>query len=98
MPAAARVDSREVSSPVFLAMIGLGLLVLILALVAAVTAGPRPRQANPGASRMSVDDRDALDAEDLDELLAVTNAWRRSHGLTERTRDDASREFGATWG
>ncbi len=47
---------------------------------------------------MSVDDPDALDAEDLDELLAVTNAWRRSHGLGERTRDDASREFGATRG
>ncbi len=98
MPAAARVDSREVSSPVFLAMIGLGLLVLILALVAAVTAVPRLRRADPGASRGRVDDPDALDAEDLDELLAVTNAWRRSHGLAERSRDDASREFGAMWG
>ncbi len=81
-------------SPTFVVMIGLGVLVLILALLAAVKADPRLRQLGLRAARTGADQREALDAEDLDELLRVTNAWRRSHGLAERTRDDANREFG----
>ena len=35
-----------------------------------------------------------LDEQDLSEMLAVTNARRRSRGLPERTVSDAAREFG----
>jgi hypothetical protein len=36
----------------------------------------------------------ARDAEDLAEMLAVTNARRRARGLPERSVADAIREFG----
>lgn len=35
-----------------------------------------------------------VDDRDLDELLELTNARRRAKGLPERTREEASREFG----
>lgn len=38
--------------------------------------------------------REALDAEDLDQLLELTNARRRARGEPERTRDDVEREYG----
>jgi hypothetical protein len=46
------------------------------------------------APRQIVEEREALEAEDLDELLEATNARRRARGLPERTRADVQREFG----
>lgn len=45
------------------------------------------------SAREIVSEREALEAEDLAQLLAVTNARRRARGLPERTDDDALREF-----
>lgn len=36
----------------------------------------------------------ALETEDLEQMLAVTNARRRARGLPERSLSDAIREFG----
>jgi hypothetical protein len=83
-----------VNSPLFLVMIGLAALLLMLALIAAVTAGPRPRATGPGAARALPEGDEALDAEDLVELLEVTNTRRRARGLAARTPEDLDREFG----
>lgn len=45
-------------------------------------------------SRRAPDLESARDAEDLEEMLAVTNARRRARGLPERSVADAIREFG----
>ncbi len=90
----APVDSDAVTSPIFLVMIGLAVLVLTLALGAAAKAGRRSPQPALGAQRRISEDPDALDAEDLDELLEVTNAWRVARGLGARTLQDVNREYG----
>jgi hypothetical protein len=43
----------------------------------------------------AADAQAARDREDLEEMLAVTNARRRARGLPERSLADAMREFGA---
>jgi hypothetical protein len=47
------------------------------------------------SGREIVERRDALEAEDLDQLLEATNARRRARGLPERSREDVHREYGA---
>jgi hypothetical protein len=47
-----------------------------------------------GTAKQVADLQAARDAEDLEEMLAVTNARRRARGLPERSVDDAIREFG----
>ncbi len=47
------------------------------------------------SARQITEQREALDAEDFDQLLAATNARRVARGLPERTREDVEREFGA---
>ncbi len=46
------------------------------------------------APRQIVEDREALEAEDLAQMLEAHNARRRARGLPERTREEVQREFG----
>ncbi|MGH2875383.1 MAG: hypothetical protein ACRDNJ_16300 [Solirubrobacteraceae bacterium] len=46
------------------------------------------------SAREIVGQREALEEEDLSQLLEATNARRRARGLPERTADDAAEEFG----
>lgn len=96
--ASARVDSPVVTSATSLVLIGLAVLVLIVAVVAGARAGLRMPEGSTRSPGATVDELEALDAEDLDELLEVTNARRRARGLAARTRDDAGREFGDATG
>lgn len=50
--------------------------------------GHRPESRPVGASN-------ALDKQDLEQMLAATNALRRARGLPERSLADAVREFDA---
>ena len=45
--------------------------------------------------RQIVEERDALEDEDLTQLLEATNARRRARGLPERSREQAQRELGS---
>jgi hypothetical protein len=45
------------------------------------------------SAREIIEDREALEAEDLAQLLEASNARRRAHGLPERTLEQAEREF-----
>jgi hypothetical protein len=46
-------------------------------------------------ARQITEDREALEAEDLAQMLEATNARRRARGLPERSRADVEREFGS---
>ncbi len=46
-------------------------------------------------ARQITEDREALEVEDLAQMLEATNARRRARGLPERTRADVEREFGS---
>jgi hypothetical protein len=60
-------------------------------------AGPRRGGGPPGlrSARDVAEGQAALEAEDLAQLLAATNARRRARGLPERTREQLGVEFGA---
>lgn len=47
------------------------------------------------SARQITERREALDAEDLEQMLAATNARRAARGLPERTLADAERDFGS---
>jgi hypothetical protein len=57
--------------------------------------GGRPRGggAMPGlrSGRAIVEEREALEAEDLAQMLEAHNAWRRRRGRPERTMEDVER-------
>ena len=74
--------------------------VLVLACSLAARASAGKRVSEFGNSRNSRDRRLApsevarRDEQDLQEMLAATNARRRARGLPERSVADAMREFG----
>jgi hypothetical protein len=79
----------------------LGVLVVVAALVLAccfaarASAGKRVSEFGRGRDRrLAPSELARRDEEDLQEMLAVTNARRRARGLPERSRADAIREFG----
>lgn len=58
---------------------------------------PRGHRTDPlglRSARQITEQREALEEEDLEQLLEATNARRRGRGLPERTRGDVEREFG----
>jgi hypothetical protein len=69
--------------------------VLVLASCLAARASAGKRVSEFGRARRLAPSEVALrDAQDLQEMLAVTNARRRARGLPERSVADAIREFG----
>jgi hypothetical protein len=70
--------------------------ILASCLAARASAGKRLSEfgARGRDQRRGPDVESARDAEDLAEMLAVTNARRRARGLPERSVADAIREFG----
>jgi hypothetical protein len=78
-------------------LVALGLWTWLASRGAPRDAGPR-RGAGPlglRSAREIAEDGAALEAQDLDQLLAATNARRRARGLPERTREQLGVEFGA---
>jgi hypothetical protein len=71
-------------------------MILASCLAARASAGKRLSEFGArGRDRRPTPEADsALDAEDLAEMLAVTNARRRARGLPERSVAEAIREFG----
>lgn len=78
---------------VLLAVLGAG---AVCAWIASRGGGYAPARQPPGvrSAREIVAQREALEEEDLGQLLEATNARRRARGLPERTADDAAEEFG----
>jgi hypothetical protein len=70
--------------------------ILASCLAARTSAGKRLSEfgARGREPRHAPDVESARDAQDLQEMLAVTNARRRARGLPERSVADAIREFG----
>jgi hypothetical protein len=70
--------------------------ILASCLAARASAGKRLSEfgAHGRDPRRAPDLESARNAEDLEEMLAVTNARRRARGLPERSVADAIREFG----
>ncbi|MGH2857400.1 MAG: hypothetical protein ACRDMJ_07930 [Solirubrobacteraceae bacterium] len=64
--------------------------------IAARGDGAAAARQPPGvrSAREIVAEREALEGEDLGQLLEATNARRRARGLPERSADDAELEFG----
>jgi hypothetical protein len=80
---------------------GLGVLVVVAAsilaccLAARASAGKRVSEFGRARDRrIAPSELARRDEQDLQEMLAVTNARRRAHGLPERSVADAIREFG----
>jgi hypothetical protein len=76
-------------------LVVVALAVLGACLVARANSGmPLSEFGQRGTARASMS-ADSLDAEDLRQMLAATNALRRARGLPERTLADAISEFDA---
>jgi hypothetical protein len=78
----------------------IGVLALVAAavlgccLAARMSSGRRWSELGDGRRRRRPSQDLPSDAEDLQDMLAVTNSRRRARGLPERSVDDAIREFG----
>ena len=70
-------------------------LVLVLILIGRKAPRSGLEQLGWKSSRDVMERCEALEAEDIGQMVAARNARRRSKGLPERTRQDVRREFGA---
>ena len=76
-------------------LVVVAVLALACCLAARASAGKRVSEFGRSRDRrMAPSELARRDEEDLQEMLAVTNARRRARGLPERSRADAVREFG----
>jgi hypothetical protein len=76
-------------------LVVVALLVLASCLAARASAGKRVSEFGRGRDRrLPPSEAARRDEQDLQEMLAVTNARRRARGLPERSVADAIREFG----
>lgn len=73
---------------------GLLAIVVTVWLLGTYHPGSGLEQVGMRSAREIIETREALEAEDLDELLEATNARRRERGLPERSREQARRELG----
>jgi hypothetical protein len=83
-------------SPVTLLLLGV---VVAIVAIAMIVARPAPRDGGEllglRSARRIAEDREALEAEDLAQLLEASNARRRRRGERERTLEDVELEVSA---
>jgi hypothetical protein len=76
-------------------LVVVAVLALLCCLAARASAGKRVSEfGRSRGRRIAPSELARREEEDLQEMLAVTNARRRARGLPERSRADAVREFG----
>jgi glyoxylase-like metal-dependent hydrolase (beta-lactamase superfamily II) len=84
----ARVNSADVDPFAVIIFSGVALLVLAVWLVGRFYPGSGLEQVGLRSARQIVETREALEAEDLDQMLAAHNERRRARGETEVTAAD----------
>ncbi|MBV9197014.1 MAG: hypothetical protein JO168_22995 [Solirubrobacterales bacterium] len=75
-------------------LVALAVLLALVLLLGRYYPGSGLEQLGLKPPREVVESREALEAADLDQLLAATNARRRRRGLPERTHAQAQEELG----
>lgn len=86
------IDSAAVDPFVLVVLAGLAVLVACLWALGTADDG-RTDPLGLRSARQIAEEREALEAQELGQLLAATNARRRAQGLPERTEDEALREL-----
>lgn len=74
-------------------LVGLGTVAGWLWVLERANRGRPPHELGLRTARQIVEQREALEAQDLDELLDASNARRRARGLPERGADDVIRVY-----